>query len=105
MKLLTKAIVVNTIALALGAATTVVHAMQGDYPYEKNARISGAWGPHASAGGSVTDKRDRFLDGARSVTAPRDPYTDGARSVHEPRSAFTDGEHVFEPIERYKDHA
>ncbi|MFJ1252361.1 hypothetical protein [Cupriavidus sp. CuC1] len=91
MKLLTKTIVVNTIALALGAATTVAHAMQGDYPYEKNARISGAWGPHASAGRSITDKRDPYVDGARSVTDPRNPFTDGARSVHEPRSPFTDG--------------
>ncbi|MGY2491317.1 hydroxyquinol 1,2-dioxygenase [Cupriavidus sp. CP313] len=91
MKLLTKAIVASTIALTLGAATTVAHAMQGDYPYEKNAHIAGARGPHAYAGRTVTDKRDPFVDGARSVTDRRDPFSDGARSITEPRSAFADG--------------
>ncbi|MDW3683316.1 hypothetical protein RA280_16475 [Cupriavidus sp. CV2] len=69
MKLLTRAIVAKTIVLTLGAAATFAHAVQGDYPYEKNARIAGAWSPYASAGRSVTNKHDPFVDGSRSFTA------------------------------------
>ncbi|WP_042882821.1 hypothetical protein [Cupriavidus necator] len=91
MNLKTNLVVATALLVYLGASGGTAFAVQGDHPFEKNARANTIQNLGGTTSRSVLDRRDPYRDDARTVTERRDPYTDGARTVTEPRNPFYDG--------------